>query len=106
MLTHRIVAYLVGLALGYWVLTHADKQKGTTQTIGKTVAWLIMGVSLVALLCIAACSMKCHADMGSCYSGHGSCPMGKDGAWMGGHGMMDKDGKMDGQEMMGKKDQK
>lgn len=35
MVTHKIVAYLFTLALGYWVLTHAEKQAGLTQKSGR-----------------------------------------------------------------------
>jgi hypothetical protein len=98
MITHKIVAYLFTLALGYWVLTLADKQVGLTQKIGKVIGWIILIVSLCGPLCM----------LGSCLSGHcGSmdhcCSMSsmpgcqmeqggmKDGCPMGDMGKMDGD---------------
>ena len=95
MMTHRVLAYLIGLALGYLVLTNADKQKGNTQLVGKAVAWIIMGVSLIAMLCIGYCSMKCSRDSADCPTSM-SCPSHKEG-W-GGRRMMGHEGMMGGRD--------
>lgn len=63
---HGIGGYLIGLAVGYWVLTHADKQKGLTKTVGQVVAWAIMVVSLSGALCVGYCKMKCEPGGSHC----------------------------------------
>jgi hypothetical protein len=91
-MTHHILGYMIGLALGYWVLTHADKQKGRTKTVGMVVAGIIMAVSIIGPLCMGLCHLKCPSGSSSCpYTM--KCPMDKGGAGM-----------MDGQGMMGDKD--
>ena len=87
MVTHQIVAYLISLAVGYWILTLSEKEKGKNKTIGQVIGWIIIVVSLAGPLCIGACHLLCRTQSGSCsYSsccpgdGHGmsSCPeMGK-----------------------------
>ncbi len=86
MVTHKIVAYLFTLALGYWVLTHAEKQAGLTQKIGKVIGWIILIVSLCGPLCMlgshmmGCCKMDHCCSMSSCPSEQGGmmggCPMG------------------------------
>ncbi len=81
---HHIVAYLISLAVGYWVLTLASKEEKSNRTIGQVIGWAIIVVSLFGVLCLGACKlMACHSGMGSCdtsyscpYSGGkmGSCP--------------------------------
>lgn len=94
MVTHRILAYLIGLALGYWVLTHAAKQKGFEKLVGKIIAWIIIVISLCGPLCIAGSALVCKGHGGGCC--FSSCPM--DGHMMGGgcpdmgKGMMDNKG--------------
>ena len=78
MITHRIVAYLISLAVGYWVLTLAEKEKNTNKKIGKVVGWIIIVVSLIGPLCITGSRVFCH---GSSCSYMQSCP------WGGSHGM-------------------
>jgi hypothetical protein len=73
MVTHRIVAYLITLAVGYWVLTQAGKEKGMTQKIGKVIGWIIIAVSLAGPLCIGAGSLVCHAKGDDC-AYNSSCP--------------------------------
>jgi hypothetical protein len=68
MVTHKIVAYLLTLALGYWVLTHAEKQAGLTQKIGKVIGWIILIVSLSGPLCILGSCLAGHCGMGHCCS--------------------------------------
>jgi hypothetical protein len=63
---HGIVGYLIGLAVGYWVLTHADKQKGFIKTVGQVAAWAIMVISLSGALCIGYCRVICPADPAKC----------------------------------------
>jgi hypothetical protein len=92
MVTHRIVAYLIGLALGYWVLTHAEKEKNKLRTIGRIIGWIIIVVSFFGPLCIAGSSLFCHSPGDACcYSSN---------CFWGGH-MMGKDGQCTG--MMGDK---
>jgi len=119
MLTHKILSYLVGLAVGYWVLTLADKQTGFTKTLGKVLAGIILVVSLVGPLCLGGQAVFCHmnsscqysascpwngsveGEMGKCHMGMGHCmDMDGDGGMMSDHctmkkGMMDKDGTME-----------
>jgi hypothetical protein len=84
MVTHKIVAYLLTLALGYWVLTLADKQAGLTQKIGKVIGWIILIVSLSGPLCILGSCLSGHCGM----SGH-CCSMGMPGGPMNQGGMKD-----------------
>ncbi len=94
-MTHKIVAYLFTLALGYWVLTLADKQTGFTQKLGKVVGWIILIVSLSGPLCMLGSCLAGHCMMGShCSMGMSNCPM-EHGSMMGGCPMGD----------MGKKDE-
>ncbi len=92
-MTRQIAAYLITLAVGYWVLTLAGKEKGTNQKIGKVIGWIIIVVSLFGPLCLAACHMKCGSDPVECsYMSH--CPMEKGGMPGDMQGMMgDKDKK-------------
>lgn len=63
---HSVVAYMVGLAVGYWVLTLADKQNNTTKTLGKVFAWIIIVVSLLGPVCKVAGALFCHENAASC----------------------------------------
>jgi hypothetical protein len=90
LMTHHIAAYLLTLAVGYWVLTLAEKEKGLNKKIGKFVGWAILIVSLVGPLCLAASCLVCHSRGDAC-STSSSCP------WSG-HGMMNGQGM--GQGMM------
>ena len=84
---HHAAFYLITLAVGYWVLTLAGKEKGTSQKIGKTIGWIIIAVSLLGPLCMAACHMKCSSSSEQCQM-MSHCPMEKGGM----EGMMgDKD---------------
>jgi len=79
MLTHRIVAYLISLAVGYWVLTLAAKEKNTTRNIGLVIGWIIIAVSFIGPLCLAGSSIMCHEGSASCPTNSSySCP------WQGG----------------------
>jgi hypothetical protein len=59
---HSVVAYLVSLAVGYWVLTLADKQEANTKTLGKVFAWIIIVVSLLGPVCKVASALCCHEN--------------------------------------------
>ncbi|HTA77123.1 MAG TPA: hypothetical protein VK791_08195 [bacterium] len=63
---HSVVAYLVSLAVGYWVLTLADKQEANTKTLGKVFAWIIIVVSLLGPVCKVAGALCCHENTASC----------------------------------------
>jgi hypothetical protein len=99
MVTHRIVAYLISLAVGYWILTLAEKEKDHTKVIGRVIGWIIIVVSLCVSLCgplclaasawcrhsSACCSYSasycpmdngCKMGMGASSMGQGQCPMG------------------------------
>ncbi|HUO58305.1 MAG TPA: hypothetical protein VMV05_09020 [bacterium] len=87
MVTHRIVAYLISLAVGYWVLTLADKEKNNTKKIGQVIGWIIIVVSLIGPLCLAGSALRCHSNPAECYSS-ANCPWGDRHSMMGGPGMM------------------
>lgn len=82
-MTYRILAYLIGLALGYWVLTLAAKEKGGNQKLGKVIGWVIIVVSLVGPLCLAGSCFYCSSHPYSCPLSMG-CPMDGQGHMMGG----------------------
>lgn len=99
MVTYRILAYLIGLALGYWVLAHAEKEKAALKTIGRVIGWIIIVVSFIGPLCLAGSALVCHNHGMDC-SYSSSCPwgghmMGKDGQCM---GMMGDKGGKDGDD--------
>jgi hypothetical protein len=91
MLTHRIVAYLITLAVGYWILTKAENEKDFTKIIGRVIAWIIIVVSLLGPVC-AVTSAVCR--------NHDSTACGSQNPWAGGgwsHHDMDGCGMMNGQ---------
>jgi len=90
-MTHGIVAYLISLAVGYWVLTLASREKGNNQKIGKVIAWVIIVASLCGPLCMVCSRMRCASHPEAC-SYSSNCP------WTGHHGVMD------GKDMMEDKD--
>jgi hypothetical protein len=92
MLTHRIVAYLVGLAVGYWVLTLAEREKNFTRTVGKVIGWIIIVVSFFGPLCLTGSAIYCRTHADNCvYSPE--CPWNEKG-W--GGPMMGRDGQCPG----------
>ena len=97
-MTSRIVAYLFGLALGYWVLTLAEKEKNFNKKLGKTIGWVIIVVSILGPLCLAGSRVFCHAYSGSC-AGAWACPYEN-------HPMMEGQGAAPGPGMMGSQDKK
>jgi|GEM_PF-3587313 len=99
MVTHKIVAYLITLALGYWVLTLADKQTGLTQKMGKVIGWIILIVSLSGPLCMLGSCMSGHCGkMDHCCSMSSMSGCGMDEDKMKGGCPMEKMGKMEGAE--------
>ncbi len=96
-MTHPIVAYLISLAVGYWVLTLADKQNGLTKTLGHVFAWIIIVVSLMGPVCLAATAW-CRHSQGGRWGHSDRCSWG--GGWnrggMGGNCMMGGECPMDG----------
>jgi hypothetical protein len=103
MMTCKIVAYLFSLAVGYWVLTLADKEKNLNKKIGKWIGWIIIVVSICGMLCSAACCMSCRGKAG-CNMTQWGCPMGATGK-MGCMGKMGGSVKMDDQGMTEEKKQ-
>jgi hypothetical protein len=110
-MAHSIVAFLISLAVGYWLLTLAEKQGGLTRTLGRVFAWIIIVVSLMGPLGLAASAWcrHCHggrygySDRCSWHQGgwqgqgmdgacmmNGQCPMDGKGNMPSGMGMMDK----------------
>ncbi len=73
MATHHIAVYLLTTAVGYWVLTLAEKEKNNNKKIGKIIGWVIIGVSLCGCLCLAGRAVLCHPRYGQC-SSFQSCP--------------------------------
>ena len=59
---HPVVAYLISLAVGYWLLTLAEKQNGHTKTLGQVFAWIIIVVSLLGPVCMAASAWCRHCE--------------------------------------------
>ena len=97
MLTHRIVAYLIALAVGYWVMTLAEKEKDHVKTIGKVIAWIIIVISLVGPACMLT-SAVCHHVCGTACCSDGSSADGCHHSF-GGPGMMGQC-PMEGNKMM------
>lgn len=101
-MTHHIVAYLISMAVGYWLLTLAEKEHGLTKTLGRIVAGIIIGVSLLGPICSVAGSMCRDSNGGACGYSQG-CPTDKEGCGrhgMGWRGMMKHRGMMHGHEGM------
>lgn len=101
-MTHPIVAYLISLAVGYWVLTLADKQNGLTKTLGHVFAWIIIVVSLLGPVCLAATAWCRHSEGGRW--GHSDRCSWSGGGWnrggMNGNCMMNGECPMDGKGQM------
>ena len=86
-MVHGFVGYLLALAVGYWVLTLAVKEKGRNQLVGKVIGWVIILVAAGGILCKAAvCTSHCGKGRG----GWEGCHMGPDGSKAGCHGMMQR----------------
>ncbi len=102
-MAHHIVAFLITLAVGYWVLTLAEKQGGLTKTLGMVFAWIIIVVSLLGPVCVVASAICRHSyggwhhrGMDGCYMDGRGRTMGDECPMMGGKGDM-----MKGHEGMG-----
>src|ERR1039458_7295366 len=63
---HCIVAFLISLAVGYWLLTLAEKENGLTKTLGRVIAGIIIVVSLLAPICLAARALCRHSHGAAC----------------------------------------
>ncbi len=67
---------LIASAVGYWVMTLAQRQKGNTKTVGKWLGVMIIIVGLAGSACTIACVVSGKAGacppMGKAY---GSCPL-------------------------------
>ena len=124
-MAHHLVAFLITLAVGYWLLTLAEKQGGLTKTLGRIFAWIIIVVSLLGPVCVVTSAFCCHSygggwhhrGMSGCcmMDGRGGmkgdeCPMmgGKWGMKKGheGMGMMMGNDKDKDKDMTGGKDDK
>jgi len=71
----KIPLLLLALAAGYAVLALSNKQERPLDMLGRLVGGLILIVSFIGLLCVAACSLACH--WGRCpISGAVRCSMG------------------------------
>jgi len=89
MIAHSVVAFLISLAVGYWVLTLADKQNGLLKTLGQVFAGIIIVVSLLAPVGVVASAFCRHSHGGygdSCSWGGGWHRHGMDGCCMMGNG--------------------
>jgi hypothetical protein len=65
-MTCQILGYLGALAVGFYVLRSAEKEKALVRTVGKTVAWIVLVVGLGGLLCSAWCGAKCDGPSAGC----------------------------------------
>lgn len=76
----KAAVLLIALAVGYWVLTLAKKENAPLDKLGRFVGGLILAVSLIGLLCVAACgvmSMWCGRGGGmGCSPASMMCPAG------------------------------
>src|SRR5581483_845028 len=96
-MAHGIVAFLISLAVGYWLFTLADKQSGFTKTLGQVLAWIIIVISLLGPVCIvtrAICSHVCGERGGYAMGNHWGGGWGHHG--MGGSCMTDDQCQMNG----------
>jgi hypothetical protein len=110
-MAHHIVAFLITLAVGYWLLTLAEKQGGLNKTLGQVFAWIIIVVSLLGPVCVVANAFCRHSYGGGWHHRGGWHGMKDDCCAMGGPGgmkgdacpMMGKGDKMMGHDGMGMK---
>lgn len=95
---HCIVALLISLAVGYWLLTLAEKENGLTKILGRVIAGIIIVVSLLAPICMAACALCRHSLGAAC--GYSMRHHWNGGGWQGNRmwapGMMGHKGMMPG----------
>lgn len=107
MLACHIVAFLITLAVGYWLLTLAEKQGDLTKTLGMVFAWIIIVVSLLGPVCVVAYAFCRHSYGGGWHHrGMGDCCMMDGKGGMKGDACPMTGGKWDGKGhdgmMMGK----
>jgi hypothetical protein len=72
-MVYGLVGYLLALAVGYWVMTLAVKEKGRNQLVGKVIGWIIILVAAGGLLCKAT---LCVSSCGKGGSGWDHCGPG------------------------------
>ena len=68
MMGHGIAVSLVSSAVGYWVLTQAESQKGKVRKLGQYLGVAIVLVSVLGAAC------KIYAGIQACRA-MGMCPM-------------------------------
>jgi hypothetical protein len=73
----RVALILLALAVGYGVLVLSQNQIKPLDVLGRFIGGLILIVSFVGLLCIAACAIKC--SWASCKEKMG-CPYSRSGS--------------------------
>jgi len=69
-MTHGVSSLLISAAAGYWVLTHAAKEKGQTKKYGKLLGLLIIVLSIGGAAC------KIYYQVTNCPPGKYFCPIG------------------------------
>jgi len=71
MIGHGVSVLLITSAVGYWVLTTSEKEKGQVKKVGRLLALIIILVSLVGVACRAISFARAK---GYCPAGTMSCP--------------------------------
>lgn len=71
MMGHGVSALLITSAVGYWVLTAAEKEKGQVKKAGKLLAAIIMLISLAGVACRVISFARAR---GFCPGGKMVCP--------------------------------
>ncbi len=69
-----ITGTLLSLTAGYFVFAHASAQKADVKQIGRVIGLLIIGASLVGLVCSTLCMAK-RSGCGMMSRGGAVCPM-------------------------------
>ena len=70
MFLHGVSSFLITSAVGYWVLTIAQKERGQVKKTGQLLGIIIVLVSLVGVGC------KIYALATGCPPGKMTCPYG------------------------------
>ncbi len=65
---HGLSGLLLSAAAGYWVFTHAAKEKGRVRTLGQLLGLLIIGVS------VGMAGFKIYCKVTGCPPGKVFCP--------------------------------
>ena len=79
MFLHGVSGLLITVAVGYWVFTHAEKEKGQVRKLGQLLGLIIIGVSLVGVGCkIYLLATGCPPGKVFCpYTGRTAMPPGQ-----------------------------